>query len=367
MSNYYSSGGYGGSSGSNAGSGGDGNPYYGGGYTQPTQGQQQQQQQQQPASQQTNQQQQQPPNNAFGQNTSYADPNQWKQQQPQQQYGTPQQQPQQSLFTAPSMGVLAAGMSAVNSSPDAMLKLITPHAETFLKDSTARMIPGLERLMTALRRYFAVDNRYVKRKVQRIFFPFLCKSWQRQKFDTPIQQQQQNSSGAADMMAYALPHSDENAPDLYIPFMSLITYVLLCALAYGNAGQFSPEVLPQVATWCFTSQILEVLLIRFGFYMMQAPVPFLDLFSYTGYKYFGLCFNMLGAIAATHFGLGTKTYYAFFLYTASAASYFMLKTMANNIPLVVAATGPKREMMVVGFAASQFATMYFVSKTKFLT
>jgi hypothetical protein len=44
----------------------------------------------------------------------------------------------------------------------------------------------------------------------------------------------------------------------------------------------------------------------------------------------------------------------------------MLKTMANNIPLVTAATGPKREVMVVAFAASQFATMWFVSQTKFL-
>lgn len=148
--------------------------------------------------------------------------------------------------------------------------------------------------------------------------------------------------------------------------MSLITYVLLCALCYGTAGQFNPEVIQDVTTKCFVTQILEVLVIRFGFYMMQAQVALLDLFSYTGYKYLGLCINMMVGLLLGHFGFGARGFYVTFLWTASAASFFMLKTMANNIPAVTAAAGPKREFMVLAFAASQFATMYFVSQTKFL-
>jgi hypothetical protein len=148
--------------------------------------------------------------------------------------------------------------------------------------------------------------------------------------------------------------------------MSLITYVLLCALCYGNAGQFSPEVIPDVTTKCMVTQVLEVLAIRFGFYMMQTPVAILDLLCYTGYKYLGLCVNMLVGLALGQLSLGHRGYYITFLWTASAMSYFMLKTMANNIPVVTAGTGPKREVMVVAFAASQFATMWFVSQTRFL-
>ena len=126
-------------------------------------------------------------NNIYGQTTttSHADPNQWQQQQ-QQQYGMQQQSSASSFMNASNaMGMFAAGMSAVTGStngntPDAMLKIISPHAESFLKDSAARLIPGLESLMTTARQYFAVDNRYVKRKLQRIFCPFLCKSWTRQ-------------------------------------------------------------------------------------------------------------------------------------------------------------------------------------------
>lgn len=166
---------------------------------------------------------------------------------------------------------------------------------------------------------------------------------------------------------YDLPVFDVCAPDLYLPVMSLITYVLLSALCYGTAGKFNPEVIPDVAFKCAFYQTLEVLIFRGGFYAMQVPVPFLDLYSYTGYKYLGLCINMVAGIIVGHFGLfGSRGYYACFLWTATAGAYFMLKTMSNNIPLYTAPTGPKREIMVIAFAALQYFTMWMVSQTKFL-
>lgn len=163
------------------------------------------------------------------------------------------------------------------------------------------------------------------------------------------------------------PIDDPNAPDLYIPFMSLITYVLLCALCYGNAGQFNPEVIPDVCTKCFLCQLLEVLAIRAGFYMMETAVSFLDLWCYTGYKYLGLCVNLSIGLMGRVFALGGATaYYVCFLWTASAAAFLMLKVMSHTIPLQTAATGPKREFMVLAFAACQPLFMWFVSQTKFL-
>ena len=148
--------------------------------------------------------------------------------------------------------------------------------------------------------------------------------------------------------------------------MSLITYSLLAALCYGTAGQFQPEVIADVTTKCFLTQILEVALIRVGFYTMQVPVAFLDLICYTGYKYLGLTINMLFGLVLGEFQYGTSGFYVTFLYTASASFYFMLKTMTYCIPEHTAAEGPKRSFMVLGFAASQVATMWFVSQTKFL-
>lgn len=148
--------------------------------------------------------------------------------------------------------------------------------------------------------------------------------------------------------------------------MSGITYVLLSALLYGTAGKFNPEVIPDVCTKCLITQVLEVLAIRLGFYFLRANIAFLDLFCYTGYKYQGLCLNMIVGLILKHFSLGSRGYYGSFLYTGSAAAYFMLKTTANNIPVNLPPGTPPRDLMVIGFAISQFATMWFVGQTKFL-
>merc|ERR1712174_173256 len=147
----------------------------------------------------------------------------------------------------------------------------------------------------------------------------------------------------------------------YLPLMSLITYVLLCALVYGANGQFTPEVIPDVSTKCLLTQLLEVIAIRFGFYLMQVSVAILDLFALTGYKYLGLSVNMLIGM-----GLGHKVYYGVLVYFACATAFFLLKNMSNAVPKNTAETGPKREFVVVGCAASQIVTMWFLSQTKYL-
>ena len=173
MASYYGSG-YANQTGGDAGGAG-GNAYYSYG---------QEQQQQQPPNQQQHQQQQ-----------SYANPNnQWQQQsqqqhQPQQQSQMqPQQQAQQTNqqpsfwnpATAATMAAMAGSMGGINvNNPDAMFDLASTAGKSFLATSSARMIPGFEATMVSLRGYFAVDNRYVKSKMQRILFPFRNKSWKR--------------------------------------------------------------------------------------------------------------------------------------------------------------------------------------------
>lgn len=303
----------------------------------------------------------------------------------------PQQQQAPPAAWNPAAAVATVAAAGAGGNKDAMYDAAFSIGREFFISNTARMVPGLESTMMSLRYYFAVDNKYVVLKMKKILLPFISKQWRRlvrasvsvrigwwRLLWFPIvlfshlfameqyQEKEPEGPNPSTSTQYGLPKVDENAPDLYLPLMSLITYVLLCAVCYGTAGKFNPEVIPDVTTKCFATQVLEVLAIRFGFYMMQAPIAFLDLFSYTGYKYLGLCINMVVGLVLGHFGLGATGYYITFVWTGVAASYFMLKTMANNIPVVTSATGPKREMMVLAFAASQFATMWFVSQTKFL-
>merc|ERR1712071_451350 len=114
-----------------------------------------------------------------------------------------------------------------------------------------------------------------------------------------------------------------------------------------------------VMTKCILIQFLEVLGIRFGLYMMQiVDLSLSDLFSLTVYKYLSLCLNMLIGLFLEYVLLGssgTRGFYIAFLFTASSMSWFVFKFMSSNIPLVTSATGPKREIVVLSFAASQFA------------
>lgn len=251
------------------------------------------------------------------------------------------------------------------------------------------------------------------------------------------------ASSSSTEISYALPINDDNAPDLYIPFMSLITYVLICALCYGTAGHFEPQVIVNVTIRCIVIQLMEVCLFKFGIYMMSSKdgptstgkesniVSFFDLFAFTGYKYLALTCNMIigygisilisktdfsggdnasdlgmgvgdssgseGSLTDENAGMGNvhtnnnsegvaigaggyaqKGYYIMFFWTASSFAYFMLKTMANNIEKSASqayydqyqqhpqGNGPKREFVILGFALSQFVTLWFLGQTKFL-
>jgi hypothetical protein len=126
-----------------------------------------------------------PPQQAFQQN-QYGSGNtqQWTAPQPQQQSAqqasTKTQQQQQAFWNpaaAASVMSLAAGSGFSN---DTMLDLASNAGKSFFQSGSARMIPGLETTMGKLRVYFAVDNRYVKRKMQKVLFPFLSKHWKRE-------------------------------------------------------------------------------------------------------------------------------------------------------------------------------------------
>lgn len=72
--------------------------------------------------------------------------------------------------------------------------------------------------VTKLKYYFAVDNKYVMNKLKLLFFPFAQKDWSL-KFDQETAVQ---------------PRLDLNAPDLYIPTMGYITYIVLAGFILGK-------------------------------------------------------------------------------------------------------------------------------------
>lgn len=155
---------------------------------------------------------------------------------------------------------------------------------------------------------------------------------------------------------WALPKQDVNSPDLYIPLMAFMTYVLLYGLSQGlgTTSTFTPDLLIQGVWRCLILQLIECGLIKLGVSMMSVSVPFLDLFSYTGYKYVHLCLALISSI----FGGTIKFLVA--LYLSAVMGFFLLKTMASVIPQSVE-TGPPRHLVLLSFATMQFLVVLVLS------
>jgi protein transport protein YIF1 len=106
------------------------------------------------------------------------------------------------------------------------------------------------------------------------FRPHLSQKWSR-----TIQREAEGDS-------YPPPSEDLNAPDLYIPSMAFITYILVVAFFMGAQYQFTPQVLGRTASSGITIVSFEVLLLKLLFYLLSFPSPpLLDLVSYCGYKF----------------------------------------------------------------------------------
>jgi hypothetical protein len=150
-----------------------------------------------------------------------------------------------------------------------------------------------------------------------------------------------------------VPKFDYNAPDLYIPLMSFLTYLLLVGVAKGTNNTFTPEFLTQAMWRCFALQLFECLIIKFGLNLMQVSLPFLDILAYTGYKYVALCVNSLVLV------FGRTIYFICSLVTAVFLAYFVLKSMAAVVP--ASNRGPPRHLMLLGFAGLQFLVIIILS------
>lgn len=123
------------------------------------------------------------------------------------------------------------------------------------------------------------------------------------------------------------PREDVNSPDMYIPVMAFVTYILLSTLLAGLRGAFRPELLGLTATNAFAVVVIELLLLKFGTYLLNISneSQWLDLVAYSGYKFVGVI-----ATVAVRGSIGHKTgaigwiAWAVFGYTFMANAFFLV-------------------------------------------
>ncbi|KAI1320424.1 YIF1-domain-containing protein [Xylariaceae sp. FL0255] len=174
--------------------------------------------------------------------------------------------------------------------------------------------------LSALKHYFNVTNGYVVNKLFLVLFPWRHKPWSRKQAPGP------NGQDAW----YLPPRDDVNSPDMYIPVMAVVTYVLLSTLLAGLRGQFQPELLASTLSTAIGSIFVEILLLRLGCYFLgiSNTSQILDLLAYSGYKFVGIIVTVTVA-QLFNGGKGTGGWigWSIFLYTFLANSLFLMRSL----------------------------------------
>lgn len=168
----------------------------------------------------------------------------------------------------------------------------------------------------SLRYYFNVSNSYVLNKLKLVLLPVQHKgSWKRRRNEavTPAE--------------FLPPRDDVYAPDLYIPCMAFITYVLVVGFILGAGHRFTPEILGVTASTGLATIFLELAVLKLALYVTQSSasaLPSLDLIAYCGYKFVPA---VLAIIAGALFGT--------FAYTATALilGAFMAIFLVRIVPV----------------------------------
>jgi hypothetical protein len=197
-----------------------------------------------------------------------------------------------------------------------------------------------------LKVYFNVNNSYVLSKILLILFPF------RRKWTSSNNPPAMNIPGSQNENE----PRDLNHPDLYIPSMFFITYILLVCALLGTKSKFTPEYLTSLASTGSLILLLEIILVKLGFYLLAVPssIGLLDITAYSGYKFVGVVLSVLASAL-----VGYWAYLPVCILTSLTMSLFMIKTLRracvnqNDMRLQMDQMGRQRSTFIIIVALLQ--------------
>mmetsp|Transcript_129252 Transcript_129252/g.314008 ORF Transcript_129252/g.314008 Transcript_129252/m.314008 type:complete len:284 (+) Transcript_129252:3-854(+) len=218
-------------------------------------------------------------------------------------------------------------------------------------------------VFSSLQQLFNVGHSWVLRKLLLLLCPFLRRgqgspsgaSWM-QGGDSPCRSASDQKLGPDGLKV------DVEEPDLYIPSMSYVTYILVYGVQRGMISDFRPEVLSSTASFAFVLLILEVGAAKMGFYLAGNAVPFLGILANCGYKYVAVCLMVVFRIL-----LGSNpVYYAFFVYLSACAAWatrrFMLHFEPSGMMQQYGVTPSKLQAhIILGLAIAQIPLCWLLT------
>jgi len=195
--------------------------------------------------------------------------------------------------------------------------------QQYMQRNFGTFIPGLG----VLKHHFNVSNSYVIQKLKIVTFPWRHRPWTRKMH--------RSEQGASE---WGPPRDDINSPDLYIPTMAFVTYILLAALQTGLQERFHPEIFGVTASKALAVVIIDYVFVKLGCYFLniQGTSQSFDLVAYGGYKFVGVIITIIAGLL----GFGRMVYTSVFFYTFAANGFFLLRSLRSVVlPDVAGAPG----------------------------
>eukprot|EP01083_Nonionella_stella_P069865 186518_1 len=168
--------------------------------------------------------------------------------------------------------------------------------------------------------YFRVNNSYVFQKMRLLLFPFRVKRWRREFTEL------------AEKRVYLPPREDVNAPDLYIPLMAFVTYVLMMGYIAHSTPEltFDPQMLGKTASSALILLFVEIVIVKFGLYLVGENVSapsITDMVAYSGYKFVCVVLNLVVYVLSWM----SMAYYAAVVYTGVCLLLFISQTLRKRL------------------------------------
>jgi len=193
------------------------------------------------------------------------------------------------------------------------------------------------------------------RKLKILLLPIIHTDWKRQSTES--------FDGNAPADKYKPPKQDVNAPDLYIPMMSFITFILLLGYVHGASGRFTPEFLGVSASSTLLTLGFEIAFMKGAFYFLgdvDSPV-FLDLVAIGAYKYVGLIVDVLFSLVVSTWILVLIT----FLFSCFGA-FFTIRSLNRAISRTIgnhAESSSKRDTFLLLLGGLQIFICFFLLRS----
>ncbi|EJW02812.1 hypothetical protein EDEG_02808 [Edhazardia aedis USNM 41457] len=144
--------------------------------------------------------------------------------------------------------------------------------------------------LSTLNPYFNVSNKYILNKLLLIVYPFNNKHWhQYSEYPESVYYNSEDpkySNYSLQQSNFSNDCKNKTDPDLYIPLMSLFTYILLMCTNFGLQQKFTPEFITKTFIRCLSYEIIQAILVSLISYFMEIlEISILDFLSFSGYKF----------------------------------------------------------------------------------